>query len=48
MNKEELLKRFGRNVKAEKVRKGYSQETFAGILDMHPTYFDKIERREMC
>ena len=26
-NQSEILKQFGRNVKAERIRKGYSQET---------------------
>lgn len=46
MNKEELLKQFGRNVKAERVRKGYSRETFAEILDKTISYLGKIERGE--
>jgi transcriptional regulator with XRE-family HTH domain len=41
--KEELLKQLGRNIKAERVRKGYSQEVFAEILDVHPSYIGKIE-----
>lgn len=46
MNKDELLKQLGRNIKAERVRKGYSREAFAEILDVHPSYIGKIERGE--
>lgn len=28
-NETEILKQFGRNIKAERIRKGYTQESFA-------------------
>ncbi len=39
-----ILKQFGRNVKAERVRKGYTQETFAEKMDVNSEYISKIER----
>jgi len=44
MNKEEILKQLGRNIKAERVRKGFSQEDFAEILHVHPSYIGKVEQ----
>jgi transcriptional regulator with XRE-family HTH domain len=46
MTKEELLKQFGRNIRAERVRKGYTQETFGELLGVTPSYTGKIERGE--
>lgn len=43
MNKEELLKQLGRNIKAERVRKGYSQDTFAELLNVSTSYIGKVE-----
>ena len=41
---EELLKQLGRNIKAERVRKGYTQETFAEKLEVTREYISRIER----
>ena len=46
MDKEELLKQLGRNIKAERTRKGYSQDSFAEFLNVSRTYIGKIERGE--
>ena len=40
----EILKQFGRNVKAERVRKGYSQETLAEKMSVNREYISRIER----
>mgnify|MGYP002627112216 CR=1 FL=1 len=42
--KEQLLKQLGRNIKAERVRKGYTQESFAEKLDVTREYISRIER----
>lgn len=39
-----ILKQFGRNVKAERVRKDYTQETLAEKMDVNREYISKIER----
>lgn len=41
---DEILKQFGRNVKAERVRKGYTQEVLAEMMDINSEYISKIER----
>lgn len=40
----EILKQFGRNVKAERVRKGYSQENLAEKMSVNREYISRIER----
>ena len=40
----EILKQFGRNVKAERVRKGLSQETLAEKTSVNREYISRIER----
>lgn len=40
----EILKQLGRNIKAERVRKGYTQESFAEKMDVNREYISKIER----
>ncbi|MBO6087825.1 helix-turn-helix transcriptional regulator [bacterium] len=40
----ELLKQLGRNIKAERVRKGYTQESFAEIIGVSREYISRIER----
>lgn len=40
----EIIKQFGRNVKAERSRIGLSQETLAGKMNVNPQYISKIER----
>lgn len=43
MDDDELLKQFGRNVKAERVRRGYTQDDFALILGVNREHVSKIE-----
>ena len=43
-NDKEILKQFGRNVKAERVRLGYSQERLAEKLSVNREYISRIER----
>ena len=43
-NDKELLKQLGRNIKAERVRKGYTQEFFAEKLGVTREYVSRIER----
>ena len=43
-NNEQILKQLGRNIKAERVRKGYTQETFAEKLEVTREYISRIER----
>lgn len=40
----QTLKQFGRNVKAERVRKGYSQEQLAEKMGVNREYISRIER----
>ena len=42
----ELLARIGKNIRAERTKKGLSQETFAEIAGVHTNYIGKIERGE--
>lgn len=43
-NANNILKQFGRNVKAERVRKGYSQEELAELMSVNREYISRIER----
>lgn len=43
MNKESLLKKFGKNVKIERIKKDLTQEQFAEILDVNSNYIACIE-----
>ncbi len=43
-NGNELLKQLGRNIKAERVRKGYTQESFAEKAGVSREYISRIER----
>ncbi len=43
-NSSELLKQLGRNIKAERVRKGYTQELFAEKAGVSREYISRIER----
>ncbi len=43
MNKTEILKKFGKNVKIERIKKDYSQEDFAEILGVSQNYIARIE-----
>lgn len=43
-NEKEILIQFGRNVKAERVRKGYSQEGLSEVMGVNREYISRIER----
>lgn len=43
MTKEELLKKFGLNVKIARMRKGLTQEQLADLMGIHLTYIARIE-----
>ena len=43
-NEQDILKQFGRNVKAERVRQGYSQEALAEKIGVNREYISRIER----
>lgn len=43
MNKEELLKKFGKNVKIERIKKDLTQEQLAENLDVSQNYLACIE-----
>ena len=43
MNKQELLKKFGKNVKIARIKKEWTQEKFAEILDVNTNYIACIE-----
>ena len=43
MNKEQLLKKFGKNVKIARIKKDWTQEKLAEILDVNTNYIACIE-----
>lgn len=43
MDKKELLKRFGKNVKIERIKKDLTQEMLAEIMDVSQNYIASIE-----
>lgn len=43
MNYEDVLKRFGKNVKFERIKKDYSQDDLAEILNVNRNHISKIE-----
>ncbi len=43
MNKQELLKKFGKNVKIERIKKDLTQEQLSVILDVNQNYIACIE-----
>lgn len=43
-NEKEILKQFGRNVKAERIRHGYTQEALAEKMGVNREYISRIER----
>jgi len=48
MEKQDILKEFGRNLKAERNRKNFSQEKLAELANLSFfTHIGKIERGEM-
>ncbi|MCK4422327.1 helix-turn-helix transcriptional regulator [candidate division WOR-3 bacterium] len=46
MNKRQLLIKFGKKVREERLKKGLSQEALADIAGVHRTYIGMIERGE--
>ena len=44
IDEDKILKQLGLNIKAERVRKGLSQEGFAEIMDVNREYVSRIER----
>lgn len=43
MNKQELLKKFGKNVKIEQIKKDLTQEKLAEKMDVSQNYIANIE-----
>ncbi len=43
MDKQELLKKFGKNVKIERIKKDLTQEQLSVILDVNQNYIACIE-----
>jgi len=43
MNEKEFLIRFGKNLKIQRIKKEYTQEQLAEIVDMHEKHIGKIE-----
>jgi len=43
MNKETLLKKFGKNVKIERIKKDLTQEKLAEIMNVSQNYIANIE-----
>ncbi len=43
MDKQTLLKKFGKNVKLERVKQDLTQEQLAGIMDVAQNYIANIE-----
>jgi len=43
MNKRDLLKRFGKNVKIERIKQDLTQENLAEIMDVSQNYIANIE-----
>ena len=46
INYENILKKIGLNIRAERTRLGWSQEKFAEYANVHTNYIGKIERGE--
>ena len=45
MNKDELLKRFGKNLKIERIKRDLTQKELAEIMDVSQNYIACIECR---
>lgn len=43
---ERLLQKFAKKVREERLKRGYSQESFAHKVGVHRTYIGMIERAE--
>ncbi len=46
MNRNEIIKVFAENVRAERARKKYSQEKLAEMADITPEYLARIEKEK--
>lgn len=46
MNRDEIIKLFAENVRAERARKKYSQEKLAEMADITPEYLARIEKEK--
>lgn len=44
IDENKILRQLGLNIKAERVRKGLSQEELAEVMDVNREYISKIER----
>ena len=47
MNREEIILKFAQNLRAERARKGYSQEFLAEKAGLSRDYISRLERNEM-
>lgn len=43
MNKKEIFKIIGKNIQQERIKQGYTQETFAELMGCSWSYVSKIE-----
>lgn len=43
MLKKDILKKIGKNIQQERLKKGLTQETFAELMDVSWSYVSKIE-----
>lgn len=43
-NETKILKQFGRNIKAERIRKGYTQESLAAKMNLNREFISRVER----
>lgn len=48
MNREEITKNLGNNIKKYRLQKGLSQEHLALRAGIHPAYLGRLERGEKC
>ncbi len=46
MDRQEIIKLFSENVRAERARKKYSQEKLAEMADITPEYLARIEKEK--
>lgn len=46
MDRDALLRRLGKSIRARRVAMGHSQDSFADRIEMHRAYFSAIERGE--
>lgn len=46
MDRQEIIKLFAENVRAERARKKYSQEKLAEMADITPEYLARIEKEK--